>query len=144
MIALSVMWMSSGHTSVQHLVMLHRPMPSSSFSIRVRDLESRGCISSAATRTKNRGPPKCSISSCSRRTWHTFWHPVHIFLVHFPLGASAGLEGRNFLVNAVIPGNVGDQVFDHGKRLHRLNRDGLVKGECVHASLACETRPAID
>src|ERR1700730_7328197 len=57
--------------------MLHTPMPSSSLSIRRRDFESRGCISSAATRTKKRGPANFSISSCLRRTWHTFWHRKH-------------------------------------------------------------------
>src|SRR5712671_5702607 len=36
MMALSVIWISSGQTSVQHFVMLHSPMPSSSFSSFVR------------------------------------------------------------------------------------------------------------
>src|SRR5258707_1347358 len=75
MIALSVMWMSSGQTSVQHFVMLQSPMPSSSFSSFVRETPSIGCISSPATRTKNRGPPNCSYLSWSRKTWHTFWPP---------------------------------------------------------------------
>ncbi len=46
-----------------------------------------------------------------------FLHLIYIFLVHFPIGAGAGLEWRNFLVDAVIPGNVDNQIFDHGKRL---------------------------
>src|ERR1700735_564702 len=72
-----------------------------------------------------------------------FLHPVHIYLVHFPL-AGAGLERRNCLVDAVIPGNVSDQVFDHRKRFHGLNRDGLVQGKRVHTGFASEPRPAID
>ena len=48
MIALSVIWMFSGQTSVQHLVMLHIPRPIFSFSSSRRSLVSSGCISSAA------------------------------------------------------------------------------------------------
>src|ERR1700688_271857 len=56
MIALSVMWMCSGHTSVQHLVMLQYPSPPCSRVCSRRSRMSLGCISSEATRTKNRGP----------------------------------------------------------------------------------------
>src|ERR1700694_2693916 len=77
MIALSVIWISSGQTSVQHLVMLHRPIPNSSFSAFTLETLSRGCISRLATRTKKRGPPKASFSSCSRTTWQTFWQRKH-------------------------------------------------------------------
>src|SRR5260370_864353 len=50
MMPLSVMWMCSGQTSVQHLVMLHRPMLSVSLSRARRFSVSRGCISRLATR----------------------------------------------------------------------------------------------
>src|SRR5580700_6137075 len=56
----------------------------------------------------------------------------------------AGLKWRNFLVDAVIPGNVSDQVFDHRKRFQGLNCDGLVQGKCVHTSFASEPRPTVD
>ena len=46
MIALSVMWMCSGQTSVQHLVMLQRPSPASSAIRSSRSSPSSGCISS--------------------------------------------------------------------------------------------------
>src|SRR2546429_6727848 len=75
--ALSVMRISSGQTSVQHFVMLHRPMPNSLRSSPARDAPSMGCISRPATRTKKRGPANSSFLSCSRRTWQTFWQRKH-------------------------------------------------------------------
>src|SRR5690349_3731980 len=47
-IALSVIVMPSGHTLVQHLVMLHSPMPNSFLSSSTRSPTSKGCISRAA------------------------------------------------------------------------------------------------
>src|ERR1700724_2398830 len=60
-------------------------------------------------------------------------HSVYIFLRHFPFCVGARSEWRNLLVDAVIPGNVGDKILDHRERLHRLHRDGLVQGESIHA-----------
>ena len=48
MMALSVILMCSGQTSVQHLVMLQRPSPSSSRTSSRRSSVSSGCISSSA------------------------------------------------------------------------------------------------
>src|SRR5262252_580074 len=56
MIALSVIVMLSGQALVQHLVMLQRPMPNCSLRSSTRSPTSNGCISSAATYTKYRGP----------------------------------------------------------------------------------------
>src|SRR4030095_11411145 len=56
MMALSVMVMLSGHTFVQHFVMLQYPMPSAFFRSASRFSVSSGCISSAATNTKCLGP----------------------------------------------------------------------------------------
>lgn len=47
-IALSVIVMLSGHTLVQHLVMLHSPMPCSFRKAGTRSATSSGCISRAA------------------------------------------------------------------------------------------------
>src|ERR1700730_10667538 len=149
MIALSVMWISSGHTSVQHLVMLHRPMPSSSLSTRARDFEFSGCISRAATRTKYRGPPNSSIFSCSRRTWHTFWqrkHSIHLrnsctrsrsrgYIFHSARGGARTAESS---VSPDSSRKLRDQVFDYGERFQRIDRDGLVQGKGIHAGLAGE------
>ena len=78
MIALSVMWMSSGQTSVQHLVMLHMPRPPSSLAARAPSLRASGCMSSSAYLRKNRGPANDFLfSSWSRMTWQTFWHMKH-------------------------------------------------------------------
>jgi len=69
MIPLSVMWMPSGHTSVQHFVMLQKPRPIFSCRILVRSFVSSGCISSSAYRMKNRGPAKLfAFSGWSRIT----------------------------------------------------------------------------
>src|SRR6266581_3651977 len=66
MIALSVIVMFSGQTSVQHFVMLQSPMPPWSFRNPVRSSPSIGCISSPAMRTKKRGPANWLFSSCAR------------------------------------------------------------------------------
>src|SRR6185503_6992239 len=58
MIALSVMWMCSGQTSVQHFVMLQNPRPCFWRMSSMRSFVSSGCISRAASRTKKRGPAK--------------------------------------------------------------------------------------
>src|SRR5581483_2836579 len=52
-------------------------------------------------------------------------------------------KAGNFLVHRVVPGDVRDQVLDHGECLHRQDRDRLVVGESVHAGLAGETRFAV-
>src|SRR5262249_11169304 len=56
MMALSVIVMCSGHTFVQHLVMLQSPTPNACRSSPTRSAVSSGCISSAATCTRKRGP----------------------------------------------------------------------------------------
>src|SRR5689334_6948333 len=72
MIALSVMWMCSGHTSVQHLVMLHNPTPAPSLMNAVRSSVSSGCMSRPASLIKKRGPANARLlSSWSRMTWQT-------------------------------------------------------------------------
>src|SRR5207247_9814873 len=53
-------------------------------------------------------------------------------------------KGRNLFVDAIVPGNVGDQIFQNGKTLHWLNRDRLIKRQRIQASLAGEPRPAVD
>src|SRR5438874_3597809 len=61
---------------------------------------------------------------------------VHVSLVDFPFGVRPRLEGGNPLVDAEIPGDVGDQILDERKRLHRQDGDGLVQRQGVHARLA--------
>ena len=54
------------------------------------------------------------------------------------------LEGRDFPIDGVIPGNVGDQIFDFGERLHGHDGDGFVFGKRVHARFAGQARAAVD
>src|SRR5262249_23681201 len=78
MMPLSVMWMCSGHTSVQHLVMLQRPTPACRPANSERSTVSSGCMSSPAILMNKRGPAKAFLcSSWSRMTWHTSWHRKH-------------------------------------------------------------------
>src|SRR5262249_14557332 len=56
MMTLSVIVMLSGQTFVQHLVILHRPMPNCFRRAGTRSSISSGCISKAAIYVKNRGP----------------------------------------------------------------------------------------
>src|SRR5450631_3017962 len=71
-------------------------------------------------------------------------HAINIRLVHFPIGSRPWRKRRNLFVYAVVPGDVRDQIFDHGKRSHRLDGDGFVQGKGIHASLACEAGAAVD
>src|SRR6266705_701214 len=108
-------------------------MPSSSFSSFVRETPSSGCISSPATRTKKRGPPNCSCLSCSRSTWQTFWHRKHSMHLR---NACTRSKCGNALVHSVVPRDIGDQILDHGKRLHGEDRDRFVLVQSIHARLA--------
>src|SRR5262245_10565495 len=63
MMPLSVMWMFSGHTSVQHLVMLHSPIPAWARTNSVRSTLSSGCMSRPAILIKKRGPANWRLSS---------------------------------------------------------------------------------
>src|SRR6266404_905612 len=69
---------------------------------------------------------------------------VDIELGDFPLHPLAGFESRDFAVDTVIPGNVGDKVFDCGKGFHGQDGDGLVLREIVHARFASQARAAVD
>src|SRR6266480_6515662 len=55
-----------------------------------------------------------------------FLYPVYVLLPHLPVGSGAWLEWRNFLVDLVIPRHICDQIFDHRKRLHWKDSDGLL------------------
>jgi len=71
-------------------------------------------------------------------------HAVHIELRDFPFDAGARSESRDFPVDTVVPGNVGDKVFDSGKGFHGEDGDGLVLRELVHARLTSQARAAVD
>src|SRR6266481_4967406 len=69
---------------------------------------------------------------------------VDIELGDFPFRSFAGLEGRDFAVDTIVPGNVGDKVFNAGKGFHGKDGDGLVLREIVHARFASQARTAVD
>src|ERR1700730_16945913 len=65
-----------------------------------------------------------------------FLYAVDVRLVHLPLGVRARLKRRNLLIDSEVPGDVGDQVFDHGKGFHGKDGYGLIERERVHARFA--------
>jgi hypothetical protein len=69
---------------------------------------------------------------------------VHIQLRNFPFHSLAGLEGRDFAVDTIVPGNVGDKVFDAREGFHGEDGNGLVLREIVHARFTGQTRAAVD
>src|SRR5262249_52733710 len=48
-----------------------------------------------------------------------FLDTVDVALIHFPFDILARLEGGDFLVDLVVRGDIGDEVFDNRKRLER-------------------------
>src|SRR5260370_2016421 len=71
-------------------------------------------------------------------------YAVHVQLGNFPFHSLTGLERRDFAVDTIVPGNVGDKVFDSGKRFHGQDGDGLVLREIVHQRLPGQPGPAVD
>jgi hypothetical protein len=71
-------------------------------------------------------------------------HAVHIELGDFPFHSLARFESRYFLIDTVVPRNVGDKVFDSGKGFHREDGDGLVLCKIVHARLTGQAGAAVD
>src|SRR5258708_6815520 len=69
---------------------------------------------------------------------------IDIQLRGFPFHSPAGLEGRDFVVDTVVPRNVGDKVFNAREGFHWKDGDGLVLGEIIHARLAGKARAAVD
>jgi hypothetical protein len=69
---------------------------------------------------------------------------VHVELRNFPFHSLARLEGRDFAVDTIVPGNVGDKVFNSRERFHGQDSDGLVQREIVHARFAGQARTAVD
>jgi hypothetical protein len=69
---------------------------------------------------------------------------VHIQLGDFPFHSLAGFERRDFAVDTIVPGNVGDKVFDAGKGFHGEDGDGPVLREIIHTRLAGQAGAAVD
>jgi len=69
---------------------------------------------------------------------------VHIQLRDFPFHSLTGLEGRDFAVDTIVPGNVGDKVFNAGEGPHWQDGDRLVLREIIHARFAGQAGPPVD
>src|SRR5258708_33231665 len=69
---------------------------------------------------------------------------IDIQLRDFPFHSLAGLEGRDFAVDTIVPGNVGDKVFDAREGFHGQDDNGLVQREIVHARFAGQARTPVD
>ena len=73
---------------------------------------------------------------------------VSFHLVEFPVHGLRPVDGRNALGHFVVPGDIGDEVFDVRERLHRPYFYGL-SSRCLchdiaHSGHAHEARPPVD
>ena len=69
---------------------------------------------------------------------------VHIQLRDFPFHSLARFKGRDFAVDTIVPGNVGDKVFNEGEGPHRKDRNGLVLWEIIHTRFAGQARASVN
>jgi len=69
-------------------------------------------------------------------TFAEFLDAVHVALIHFPFDAFARLEGRNFAIDLVVPGNVCDEVFDNRERFEWGDCDWLFERKRIEARFA--------
>ena len=149
MIALSVILMCSGQTSVQHFVMLQKPMPA-----RVPDELAavsgveRVHVELGAARTKKRGPKNSRLvllvvaddvadvlAEEALDALPELLAAVDV-LLHHPAACrrhrAAGAERRDLSRGLVVERHVGDQVADERERSQRRHRDGLALGKISH------------
>jgi hypothetical protein len=69
---------------------------------------------------------------------------IHVQLRYFPFHSLAGLEWRDFAVDTIVPGNVGDKVFNAREGFHGEDGNGLVLRKIVHARFAGQAGTAVD
>jgi hypothetical protein len=69
---------------------------------------------------------------------------IDVALVHLPFDVWARAEWRNLSVDLVVPGYVGYQISDDWKTLHRLDSNGFIYWQSIHAGLARQSGTAID
>src|SRR5439155_26604108 len=77
-----------------------------------------------------------------------FLHSVHVRLRHPPRAVGrvgrTGLEGPDLFLHPEIPGDVGDEVPDVRKGLHRLDGHRLVEGQVAQPGHAHQARQSVD
>ena len=73
---------------------------------------------------------------------------VSLHLVEFPVHGLRPVDGRNALGDFVVPGDIGDEVFDVRERLHWPYFDGLTSRrlchDVAHSGHAHEARSPVD
>jgi len=69
---------------------------------------------------------------------------IDVQLRDSPFHSLTGFEGRDFAVDTIVPGNVGNKVFNARERFHGQDGDGFVLREIVHARFAGQSRTAVD
>jgi hypothetical protein len=72
-----------------------------------------------------------------------FLDAINVALIHFPFDAGLRFEGGDLFVDLVIPGNVGDEIFDYGEGFERRDDDRLIERERVHTCFAGEARATV-
>src|SRR5437763_1712440 len=70
-------------------------------------------------------------------------HAIDFTLIHLPFHVWLGCERRNLFVNAIVPRNIGNEILEHRKALHRLYGNWLVKRHRIESSLTSQPRVAV-
>src|SRR5215510_4120591 len=65
-----------------------------------------------------------------------FLDAIDFALIHFPFSVDRRRKRRNLFVDAVIPGDVGDQVLKHWKGFHRLHSDRFIQWQGIETRFA--------
>src|SRR5207253_4031072 len=73
-----------------------------------------------------------------------FLYAIDFALIHLPLNIRPRCERWNLFVDAIVPGNIGDQIPDYRKCFHRLNCNWLIKRQRIEAGFAGQPRAAVD
>src|SRR5207247_945880 len=68
----------------------------------------------------------------------------NVALVHLPFSFWVWSERRNLLVDHVVPRDIGNQIFDHRKCMHRFDGYRRIHRQSVEAGLAGKPGPTIN
>src|SRR5688572_18929541 len=73
-----------------------------------------------------------------------FLDSIDVALIHLPLDVRPRRKRRDLSVDSIIPGHVCYQISDNRKTLHRLDSNGFIQRQRIHASFASQAWSAID
>jgi hypothetical protein len=71
-------------------------------------------------------------------------HSINVSLIHFPFDTGTRRERRDLTVYPVVPGDIGDQILDNRKCLHRPHSNRFVQRQRIHTCLARQSWAAVD